>query len=85
MDSSKFDRWIDHCAVFLLQMGAFPVFVVDGEPSPLKTQARMERFFRNSGVDPSALLKAVEGEEAPVKQRNQAFTRCVQECVVSGQ
>ncbi|KAG1360673.1 flap endonuclease GEN-like 1 [Cocos nucifera] len=66
------------------KMGAFPVFVVDGEPSPLKTQARMERFFRNSGVDPSALPKAAEGEESPVKQRNQAFTRYVQECVVSG-
>ncbi|XP_038970621.1 LOW QUALITY PROTEIN: flap endonuclease GEN-like 1 [Phoenix dactylifera] len=63
------------------KMGAFPVFVVDGESSPLKAQARIERFFCNSGVDPSALPKAAEGEEAPVKQRNQAFTRCVQECV----
>lgn len=57
------------------------MFVVDGEPSPLKTQARMERFFCNSGVDPSALLKTAEGEQAAVKQRNKAFTRCVQECV----
>lgn len=64
------------------KMGAYPVFVVDGDPSPLKAQARMERFFRASGIDPSALLRAPEdGAPSPVKQRNQAFTRCVRECV----
>lgn len=65
-------------------MGAFPVFVVDGEPSPLKAQARMERFLRGSGVDPS-VIAASEGGEAPVvgKKRNQLFERCVRECMVS--
>ncbi|URD98941.1 XPGN [Musa troglodytarum] len=66
------------------KMGAYPVFVVDGAPSPLKAQARIERFFRMSGLDPTALPKPVEdeeGEATPVKQRNQAFTRCVGECM----
>jgi hypothetical protein len=36
-------------------MGAFPVFVMDGEPSPLKSQARAVRFFRGFGLDLSAL------------------------------
>lgn len=67
-------------------MGAFPVFVVDGEPSPLKSQARAARFFRGSGMDLAA-LPSTEAESsasaAPVKARNAAFTRCVEECVVS--
>ncbi|VAI20018.1 unnamed protein product [Triticum turgidum subsp. durum] len=66
-------------------MGAFPVFVVDGEPSPLKSQARAARFFRGSGVDPPASSCAeAEGEAsapAPVKARNAIFTRCVKDCV----
>ncbi|CAI0425225.1 unnamed protein product, partial [Linum tenue] len=33
------------------KFGAFPVFVADGTPSPLKSQARMARFFRCSGID----------------------------------
>ncbi|KAL6656356.1 hypothetical protein ACP70R_007182 [Stipagrostis hirtigluma subsp. patula] len=68
------------------KMGAFPVFVVDGEPSALKSQARAARFFRGSGVDLAALPSA--GGEAgssaaasPAKGRNAAFTRCVEECV----
>lgn len=69
-----------------LQMGAFPVFVVDGEPSPLKSQARAARFFRGSGMDVAA-LPVTEAESsaaaAPVKKRNAAFTRAVEECVVS--
>jgi flap endonuclease GEN len=69
-------------------MGAFPVFVVDGEPSPLKSQARAARFFRGSGLDLSALpgTEAEAGSSAaaaPVKGRNAAFTRSVEECVVS--
>ncbi|KAJ1290474.1 hypothetical protein BS78_02G246500 [Paspalum vaginatum] len=68
------------------KMGAFPVFVVDGEPSPLKSQARMARFFRGSGVDLAALPSTEpdagsSAAEAPVKRRNPAFTRCVEECV----
>uniref|UniRef100_A0A453LD86 Flap endonuclease GEN-like 1 n=1 Tax=Aegilops tauschii subsp. strangulata TaxID=200361 RepID=A0A453LD86_AEGTS len=67
------------------KMGAFPVFVVDGEPSPLKSQARAARFFRGSGVDPPASSSAeAEGDAsapAPVKARNAMFTRCVKDCV----
>ena len=69
----------------LLQMGAFPVFVVDGQPSPLKSQARAARFFRGSGMDLAALPSTEpesSGAAAPVK-RNATFTRCVEECVVS--
>ncbi|ONM56539.1 Flap endonuclease GEN-like 1 [Zea mays] len=65
-------------------MGVFPVFVVDGEPSPLKSQARAARFFRGSGMDLAA-FPSTEAESsvtaAPVKRRNAAFTRCVEECV----
>ncbi|XP_020114904.1 flap endonuclease GEN-like 1 isoform X2 [Ananas comosus] len=70
------------------KMGAFPVFVVDGDPSPLKSRARIERFFRGSGLDPTAMPKAIaaaaaaEGEDAnAVKQRNRVFTKYVQDCV----
>ncbi|KAF8701157.1 hypothetical protein HU200_033819 [Digitaria exilis] len=68
------------------KMGAFPVFVVDGEPSPLKSQARAARFFRGSGMDLAALPSTeAEAESsasaAPVKARNAAFTRSVEECV----
>lgn len=56
------------------------MFVVDGEPSPLKLQARMERFFRGSGIELSALPRAAE-EGAQGKERNQVFTRYVRECV----
>uniref|UniRef100_A0A0A9EZX5 XPG-I domain-containing protein n=1 Tax=Arundo donax TaxID=35708 RepID=A0A0A9EZX5_ARUDO len=65
-------------------MGAFPVFVVDGEPSLLKSQARAARFFRGSGMD-LAELPGTEAESSaaaePVKGRNAAFTRYVDECV----
>jgi hypothetical protein len=65
-------------------MGAFPVFVVDGEPSPLKSQARAARFFRGSGMDLAALSSTESSAAtAPVKGRNAAFTRSVEECVVS--
>ncbi|XP_074585365.1 flap endonuclease GEN-like 1 [Curcuma longa] len=65
------------------KMGAYPVFVVDGEPSPLKSQARIERFFRMSGLDPSELPKSVEGEGevTSVRQRNRFFTKYVRECM----
>ncbi|XP_062194496.1 flap endonuclease GEN-like 1 isoform X2 [Phragmites australis] len=68
------------------KMGAFPVFVVDGEPSPLKSQARAARFFRGSGMDLAALPSTgTEAESsaatAPVKGRNAAVTRYVEECV----
>ncbi|WOL19168.1 flap endonuclease GEN-like 1 [Canna indica] len=65
------------------KLGAYPVFVVDGDPSPLKAKARIERFFHMSGLGPSELPKPAEneGEATPVKQRNQFFTRCVRECV----
>ncbi|XP_020248294.1 flap endonuclease GEN-like 1 [Asparagus officinalis] len=61
-------------------MGAYPVFVLDGDPSPLKKQARVERFLRGSGVDSSAVA-AEEGEETTSKNRNGLFARYVHECV----
>ncbi|KAM7512037.1 hypothetical protein LguiB_010912 [Lonicera macranthoides] len=60
------------------KFGAFPVFVVDGTPSPLKSQARILRFFRASGIDLSNLPVAEEGISV---ERNRAFTKCVRECV----
>ena len=62
-----------------LQFGAFPVFVIDGTPSPLKSQARIARFFRASGIELSDLPVAEEGVSV---DRNRAFSKCVQECVV---
>ncbi|XVE73935.1 hypothetical protein DITRI_Ditri11bG0158700 [Diplodiscus trichospermus] len=60
------------------KFGAFPVFVLDGTPSPLKSQARMARFFRFSGIDTSTLNVAKEGVS---KDRNSAFSKCVNDCV----
>lgn len=59
------------------KFGALPVFIVDGTPSPLKSKARIARFFRFSGVDISGLPVA-EGVSA---ERNKTFLKCVQECV----
>ncbi|KAL5567386.1 hypothetical protein UlMin_030550 [Ulmus minor] len=60
------------------KFGAFPVFVVDGTPSPLKSKARIARFCRVSGIDPSS-LPAVDDDVSV--ERNYAFLKCVQECV----
>lgn len=60
------------------KFGAFPVFVVDGSPSHLKSQARIARFFRSSGIDSSSLPVAEDGIPA---ERNSTFTKYVQECV----
>jgi flap endonuclease GEN len=65
-------------------MGAFLVFVVDGEPSALKSQAGAAR----SGMDPSAVPNAeAEADSSaaasPVKGRSVAFMRFVEECVVN--
>lgn len=54
------------------------MFVVDGTPSPLKSKARSARFFRSSGIE-STSLPVSEGVST---ERNQSFSRCVQECVV---
>lgn len=64
---------------FFLQFGAFPVFVIDGTPSPLKSRARIARFYRSSGIDLSSLPEIEDGVSV---ERNQAFLKCVQECVV---
>ncbi|KAJ0964124.1 hypothetical protein J5N97_029246 [Dioscorea zingiberensis] len=61
------------------KMGAYPVFVVDGEPSPLKSQAMIERFYRCSGLEHAELPKNEPG--TPVKRRNQHFAKCVSDCV----
>ncbi|GAB4861842.1 hypothetical protein Ancab_037098 [Ancistrocladus abbreviatus] len=60
------------------KFGAFPVFIMDGTPSPLKSQARIARFFRSSGVDSSNLPAAEEGVSV---ERNRVFQKCVEECV----
>lgn len=61
-----------------MQMGAYPVFVLDGDPSPLKSRARIDRFCRANGISlPTNLDQSV----APVK-RNATFTKWVAECVV---
>lgn len=60
------------------KFGAFPVFVVDGKPSPLKSQARIARFIRFSGIDTSDSPVAKEGISA---DRNKYFVKCVEECV----
>lgn len=75
----------DGLSLELLQMGAFPVFVVDGQPSPLKSQVRAARFFRGSGMDLAALpsTEAEASADAPVQPRNAKFTRYVEDCVVS--
>lgn len=59
-----------------MQLGVYPVFVVDGVPSPLKGPARARRFLRGSGLD-----LTVVGEGAPVP-RNRVFTSNVEDCVV---
>ena len=71
---------VSNIMMSVLQFGAFPVFVVDGTPSPLKSKARIARFCRASGIDPSS-LPAVDDDVSV--ERNYAFLKCVQECVVS--
>lgn len=53
---------------------------MDGTPSPLKSKARIARFFRMSGIDLSSLPVAEEGVSV---ERNGLFKKCVQDCVVS--
>ncbi|KFK42555.1 hypothetical protein AALP_AA1G010400 [Arabis alpina] len=60
------------------KFGAYPVFVVDGTPSPLKSQARISRFFRCSGIDTSSLPVIKEGVSV---ERNKQFCEWVRECV----
>ncbi|KAK4371960.1 hypothetical protein RND71_007344 [Anisodus tanguticus] len=60
------------------KFGAFPVFVTDGTASPLKSQARIARFFRASGIDLSSFPVAEKGITI---ERNKAFQKCEKECV----
>ncbi|XP_075501063.1 flap endonuclease GEN-like 1 isoform X1 [Primulina tabacum] len=60
------------------KFGAYPVFVLDGTPSPLKSRARIARYCRASGLDLSSKLEAEEGVSV---ERNGAFRKCVEECV----
>ncbi|XP_024031840.1 flap endonuclease GEN-like 1 [Morus notabilis] len=60
------------------KFGAFPVFVIDGTPSPLKSRARIARFYHSSGIDLSSFPAA---EDGVLVERNRAFVKCVQECV----
>ncbi|OWM88286.1 flap endonuclease GEN-like 1 [Punica granatum] len=59
------------------KFGAFPVFVVDGTPSSLKSRARITRFLQTSGIDPSSFPTAEGGDSV---ERNGAFKKCVKEC-----
>ncbi|GJU33408.1 flap endonuclease GEN-like 1 protein isoform X1 [Tanacetum coccineum] len=61
----------------LVLFGAYPVFVTDGTPSPLKSQARIMRFFQASGID----LSSLPVSNGTSVERNKKFTKCVQECV----
>lgn len=60
------------------KFGAYPVFVLDGTPSPLKAQARIARFLRFSGIDLSSFPVAEEGVSV---ERNRVFLKCIQQCV----
>lgn len=60
------------------KFGAFPIFVVDGIPSHLKSRARIKRFFHASGIDLSNLPVAEDGAST---ERNPAFLKCIHECV----
>ncbi|XP_023513685.1 flap endonuclease GEN-like 1 isoform X2 [Cucurbita pepo subsp. pepo] len=60
------------------KFGAFPVFVIDGTPSPLKSKARIARFFRLSGIDTHDLPRV---EDRISVDRNSKFAKCVKECV----
>lgn len=66
-------------SVIIVQFGAYPVFVVDGTPSSLKSQARAVRFFRASGLDLSSFPVVEEGVSV---KRNSRFVKYVEECVV---
>lgn len=55
-DFESLKRW-----VFFWQFGVSPVFVVDETPLPMKSHARIARFFLFSGVDIPGLLVAEKG------------------------
>lgn len=61
----------------IMQYGAYPVFVVDGTPSPLKSQTRISRFYRSSGIDTTCSL-----QEGVSVERNKQFCEWVSECMV---
>ncbi|RWR89340.1 flap endonuclease GEN-like protein 1 [Cinnamomum micranthum f. kanehirae] len=61
------------------KLGAFPVFVLDGVPSRLKSKARIERFLRATGID--VLPDLPDRGDAVSVQRNPVFTKCIRECV----
>ncbi|CAH8336746.1 unnamed protein product [Eruca vesicaria subsp. sativa] len=60
--------------------GAYPVFVVDGTPSPLKSQTRISRFYRSSGIDTSSSTSLLQEGLVSV-ERNKLFSEWVTECV----
>ncbi|XP_047318200.1 flap endonuclease GEN-like 1 [Impatiens glandulifera] len=60
------------------KFGAYPVFIVDGTPSLLKSQARIQRYYRSSGIDVSAISLP---EDASPVERNRNFSKCIAESV----
>lgn len=60
------------------KFGALPVFVADGMPSALKSQARIIRFCQASRIN---LPNLPAGENGASTARNPAFQKSVRECV----
>ncbi|KAH7301809.1 hypothetical protein KP509_23G044300 [Ceratopteris richardii] len=63
----------------IVKVGASPVFVVDGEPPPLKWAVRLNRFSRISGVPLSSSIGEADCNAQP--SRNNHFKCSVDECV----
>ena len=64
--------------LFFMQIGAYPVFVADGDPPPLKLQVRLDRFRRISGIQ----LDSSAGGADSSRARNNHFLENIEECVV---
>eukprot|EP00897_Mesotaenium_endlicherianum_P007279 jgi/Mesen1/657/ME000109S10879 len=66
------------------RVGALPVFVVDGRPPVIKLRARLERFYRLEGVPftPADIDEALAAGAGASGERNGAFRKKVEECVV---
>ncbi|MCO5559023.1 hypothetical protein L7F22_012615 [Adiantum nelumboides] len=61
------------------KIGAFPVFVADGEPPPLKLEVRLKRFSRMSGVPMNNFVGDLSSNVT--QNRNSLFTESIDDCV----
>ncbi|XP_061355573.1 flap endonuclease GEN-like 1 [Gastrolobium bilobum] len=57
---------------------AYPVFIADGTPSPLKSEVRILRYCKFCGIDLTSFPGLKEGVSI---ERNKTFLSWVQECV----